>query len=183
MSHLSPLPAIATTVRSRKTHQYFWKKDFSGTSPSAGASLPSGPMIVGLRELSFGTGPGVGVMSSTWTFAESSAAGAGWALDFDFAFELDFVFDFDFDFEGRRRGKATAADTDALKTVPSFGERCREIVCVRELLKVASEVRVELPFGKRIRRSLEDVGEGVVDCASTAGGVQDDKDDLRVLGS
>ena len=142
-------------------------------------------MIVGLRELSFGTGPGVGVMSSTWTFAESSAAGAGWALDFDFAFELDFVFDFDFDFDfkGLGGGKTTAADTDALKTVPSFGERCREIVCVRELLKVASEARVELPFGKRIRRSLEDVGEGVVDCASTAGGVHDDKDDLRVLGS
>jgi hypothetical protein len=146
-------------------------------------------MIVGLRELSFGIGPGVGVMSSTWTFARSSAAGAGWALDFDFdfdfdfAFGLDFVFDFDFDLEGRGGGKATEADTDALKTVPSFGERCREIVCVRELLKVASEARVELPFGKRIRRSLEDVGERVVDCASTAGGVHDDKDDLRVLGS
>jgi hypothetical protein len=54
---------------------------------------------------------------------------------------------------------------------------------VRELLKVASEARVELPFGKRIRRSLEDVGSGVIDCASMAGGVHDDKDDLRVLGS
>ena len=142
-------------------------------------------MIVGLRELSFGTGPGVGVMSSTWTVANSSAAGAGWALDFDFAFELDFVLDFDFDLDVEDRGGArgTAADTDALKTVPSFGERCREIVCVRELLKVASEARVELPFGKRIRRSLEDVGSGVVDCASTAGGVHDDKDSLRVLGS
>jgi hypothetical protein len=142
-------------------------------------------MIVGLRELSFGIGPGVGVMSSTWTFAKSSAAGAGWALDFDFAFELDFVFDFDFDFdfEDRGGGKATAADTDALKTAPSFGERCREIVCVRELLKIASEARVELPFGKRIRRSLGDAGEEVVDRASTAGGVHDDKDDLRVLGS
>ena len=143
--------------------------------------MPSGPMIVGLRELSFGIGPGVGVMSSTFTFAKSSTAGAGWALDFDLAFELDF--DFDFDFEDRRGGRATAADTDALKTVLSFGERCREIVCVRELLKVASETRVELPFGKRIRRSLEDVGSGVVDCASTTGGVHDDKEDLRVLGS
>lgn len=106
-------------------------------------------------------------------------------MDFNFAFELDFVFDFDFDFdfEDRGGGRAAVADTDALKTVPSFGERCREIVCVRELLKVASEARVELPFGKRIRKSLEDVGSGVVDCASTTGGAHDDKDDLRVLGS
>jgi hypothetical protein len=106
-------------------------------------------------------------------------------LDFDFAFELDFVFDFDFDFDfdDRGGGRAAVADTDALKTVPSFGERCREIVCVRELLKVASEARVELPFGKRIRKSLEDAGSGVVDCASTIGGAHDDKDDLRVLGS
>lgn len=103
------------------------------------------------------------------------------AFDLDFELGLDLDLDLDLDFRGAGRG--AVADTDALNTVPSFGERWRDIVCVRELLNVAREVSVELPFGRRMRSSCGDVGSGVVDFESTDGGVHDDRDDLRVLGS
>ena len=74
-------------------------------------------------------------------------------LAFDLDFELDLDLDLDLDLEDRGVGGGTVADMDALKMVPSFGERCREIVCVREVLNVAREVRVELPVGKRMRSS------------------------------
>lgn len=47
-----------------------------------------------------------------------------------------------------------------------------------------SEVRVELPLGRSIRRSCGDVGWAVVDCSeSTDGGVQDETEDFKVSGS
>ena len=45
----------------------------------------------------------------------------------------------------------------------SAGEMCREMVCVRVVLKVWREVRVEEPLGRRMRRSLGEVGSRVVD--------------------
>jgi hypothetical protein len=57
------------------------------------------------------------------------------------------------------------------------------MVCVIELLNVAREVRVELPFGRRMRSSCGDVGSGIMDAESAGGGVHDDRDDFRVLGS
>lgn len=112
-------------------------------------------MTGGLREISFGTGPAVGGISSTCTFARSSGAGVGGTSDlaFDFEFELELDLDLDLDLAARGAGGGIIADTEALKIVPSFGDRCREIVCVKEVLKVAREVRVELPLGRRMRRS------------------------------
>ena len=66
-------------------------------------------------------------------------------------FDLDLDLDLDFDDRGGAIG--TVADREALKIEPPFGDRCKEIVWLRELLKVASEVKVELPLGKRIRSS------------------------------
>lgn len=113
-------------------------------------------MTGGLREFSFGTGPGVGGTSSTRTLAKSSGAAGGCALDLAFDledFDLDFDLDLDLDLDDRGAGGGTVADTDAEKTVPSTGDRWREIVCVKEVLNVAREVRVELPLGSRIRSS------------------------------
>jgi hypothetical protein len=92
-------------------------------------------------------------MSSTRTFASSSAATGGCALDL--AFDLDFEpdLDLDLDLDTLGAGGGTVADTDALKIVPSFGDRCREIIWVKEVLNVAREVSVELPLGKRMRSS------------------------------
>ena len=52
------------------------------------------------------------------------------------------------------------------------------------MLNVPSDVSVELPLGRRIRRSGGDVGSAVVDVnESSEGGVQDDMDVFKVLGS
>jgi hypothetical protein len=103
-------------------------------------------------------------------------------LDLVLDFE-DFDLDLDLDLDDRGAGGGNVADTDAEKIVPSFGDRWREIVCVKEVLNVAREVRVELPLGNKIRSSWGDVGSGVVDFESADGGVHDDREDLRVFGS
>ena len=54
---------------------------------------------------------------------------------------------------------------------------------MKELLNVAREVRVEPPFGRRMRSSCGDVGSDIMDAKSVGGGVHDDRDDFRVLGS
>jgi hypothetical protein len=120
-------------------------------------------------------------MSWIFTFASSFDAAGVCALDL--AFDLDFELDFDLDLDDRGAGGGTVAETDALKIAPPFGDRWREIICVKEVLNVAREVSVELPLGKRMRSSCGDVGSGVVDFESVGGGVHDDKEDLRVLGS
>lgn len=160
---------------SRNAHQYFWKNDFSATS-SAGVSLPSASTTGGLREFNLGTGPGVGGMSSTCTLAKSSGVAAGRAFAFDSALDLDL------DFETRGAAGGTVAEIDALNIVASCGEMCKEMICVRELLNVAREVRVELPLGRSMRSNCGEVGSSVVDCESADGGVHDDSEDLRVLG-
>lgn len=51
-------------------------------------------------------------------------------------------------------------------------------------MKVPSEVRVELPLGRSIRRSCGDIGSVVAGCSeSTSGGVQDETVDFKVSGS
>ena len=62
----------------------------------------------------------------------------------------------------------------------SLGAMWREMVCVRVELKVWREVRVELPLGRRMRRSFGEVGSRVVE---VEGGVQEERCVLRLFGS
>ena len=173
-NYLSPPPAIAATATRTNAHQYFWRNVFSMGSPSGVVSLPSAPITGGLRLFNKGAGPGVG--STILTLTLDSVPGGCCVSASDLIFEV-----------GSKIGSGSEAVTEALYIDPSpFGDARREMVCTSDVLKVATEVKEELPFGSRTRRSLEEVEvviSGFAVAGDRDGGVHEEMDDVSVCGS
>lgn len=75
------------------------------------------------------------------------------------------------------KGGGESEETEAEKTDPSSGDTQRSIFWCTSGLNVSRVVTVELPLGKRIRSSFEEVGSGVVDRReSVLGGVHADSE-------
>lgn len=112
-------------------------------------------------------------------FAASSLAflvfgiGGGDGIGFPFALALSTFFLYRS--SSGVKGGGERLETEAEKTVPSSGDIHRSIFWWRSWLNVSRVVTVELPFGRRIRRSLEEVGSGEGDLReSRLGGFHED---------
>jgi hypothetical protein len=190
--HLSPPPPPRVrTARTKKIHQYFWKKLFSWTSAST-TSFPSASTWGGFLEPSLAVGPAVA--GSRFTLTCSS--GLSSSLTVTVSPFLGFFFGFGFGAVGmgfplalarsiffRRRSSSAESGggvrlvTDAEKIDPSgASEIHRSMVCLRPSSKLEMLVMVELPLGSRMRRRGAEEGSGDVDVSeSKLGGVHDSR--------
>lgn len=132
-----PPPPIDNKATIMKTHQYFWKKDFSCCC-SWGTSLPSASTCGGARVFQTGDGPSSAVNKLTLTgsysascLAASSLAflvfGTGGRLGMGLPLAFALATFFLYRSSSADKGGGDRLETEAEKTEPSSGESQRSI--------------------------------------------------------